>query len=673
MQEISALILRCDDLLKRRQAMNFKTRFRTAILIILSIFCMSILCSCGDGEKEIQTKSSDTLQSISSSTDPSGDNGNAKEQKMLESIDELLHSDEFMFVRQRANTVETEKEKKDLIEKTEGIFQEWQKKGFIQEYCFNEKMSQFEFRFTECLPFIMHIGALEEGILGSGSDESKVSESNIESSESDTQINVKNDDMLIVTAFDETDESYSTGIKALEGQYKNSNQDGRCDVIYNAKINDFKKFGDYGTVVVMGHGGIDQDNDLLISTGEKYTTLFGAYHILKDIMTEEAYYEVDTEDYTISLNSSFFDDHYPEGSLEGTVIYWASCHGYENDSLANVFFDAGAEAFIGFDNTVSVFYSDCMLNSVMEWWFSGLSLQDALMEAEENFGTNDTCFLLRIFDKLTENEAKELNDHIPAYIKYNGSNMDITYRYQNQNADDLFELKEQLIKVARECFSNPDVTAFEVYMVGKSPEAQHYFKSVKYSDVLWIDTDIENKKIGIYRNDGIYYGPVDNGMRCSGGAWYYDFNLYYGEWKNDKPNGKGCFLIDDTYLIQADFIDGIITNGNAQFNYKDGTKLTINDGKTSVTKTGPDWVDISIDNGKFVEAVPQNERQKEAMAKTKPETLVLAFYENGSFMITYNFSKKHENTTRVDGLELMNRLLYQKLHEKRPELFGEDQ
>ncbi|MBR0092594.1 MAG: tetratricopeptide repeat protein [Lachnospiraceae bacterium] len=131
------------------------------------------------------------------------------------------------------------------------------------------------------------------------------------------------------------------------------------------------------------------------------------------------------------------------------------------------------------------------------------------------------------------------------------------YIVQANDAIETAKAQEELLKQVYEIMSSENY--LEMVAIDGSDEADAVMESMKTDFIIYApdgaDESYTGKVSGLYKiyRDGeyrgyyFYYGDVVNGIRDGYGVscWLSDkgyevvFETYEGEWKNDKPNGKG--------------------------------------------------------------------------------------------------------------------------------------
>jgi len=91
------------------------------------------------------------------------------------------------------------------------------------------------------------------------------------------------------------------------------------------------------------------------------------------------------------------------GRFPGTLVLAMFCNGVRSTSLANAFTDRGAAAFIGWDNLVTLPFTDMVIKSLVKLLLEGSSLGTSFQEVNRTLGSDPfTGAKLGIFP---ENEA----------------------------------------------------------------------------------------------------------------------------------------------------------------------------------------------------------------------------------------------------------------------------
>ena len=99
-----------------------------------------------------------------------------------------------------------------------------------------------------------------------------------------------------------------------------------------------------------------------------------------------------------AVSSDFFEYHYGGNSLSGSFIFSESCEFMGNGAtgvtteFADAFIDSGAEAVVGFYNSVSAEYSREFMVFYIDELLNGKNASHAFNNACEMFGKNDSNY-----------------------------------------------------------------------------------------------------------------------------------------------------------------------------------------------------------------------------------------------------------------------------------------
>lgn len=99
------------------------------------------------------------------------------------------------------------------------------------------------------------------------------------------------------------------------------------------------------------------------------------------------------------LLPSFFTANYPFGQLEGTIVFSETCDflGFEpyiDFSLSEALLNAGADAVVGYVNTVYTIYSRNLVWATVNQLIMGRTIQESLQYAISVYGTDDVSWYL---------------------------------------------------------------------------------------------------------------------------------------------------------------------------------------------------------------------------------------------------------------------------------------
>ena len=95
------------------------------------------------------------------------------------------------------------------------------------------------------------------------------------------------------------------------------------------------------------------------------------------------------EQATLFVSAYFFSKYYSRTDLNGTLIYFTSCHSMDDGKLAETLLWCGAEAVLGYEKTVSFSYGHDMALTVMESLGQGKNLADSVQTAYDKHGKKD--------------------------------------------------------------------------------------------------------------------------------------------------------------------------------------------------------------------------------------------------------------------------------------------
>lgn len=170
---------------------------------------------------------------------------------------------------------------------------------------------------------------------------------------------------------------------------------------YDVTVEHFKKFSQYGVVVISSHGGLN-GNDPVIYTGEEATTdkqktyqkdinakrLMISHKIT--ILVEDGgflWFDSKEKKKVFKIAPSFIT-HY-NSNLPNTLVYMSICQGVATDGLANAFIASGAGAFLGFTDIVDASYAYNTGKTFFQSMIAGKTVKDALKDATDAHGLND--------------------------------------------------------------------------------------------------------------------------------------------------------------------------------------------------------------------------------------------------------------------------------------------
>ncbi|MBQ9942245.1 MAG: zinc ribbon domain-containing protein, partial [Christensenellaceae bacterium] len=170
-------------------------------------------------------------------------------------------------------------------------------------------------------------------------------------------------------------------------------------IIEEVTVDDYRTFEEYDYILSYAHGKMYRDGAIFaldeVCTPEKDAAykkdLLEDHDVIKIVSGGKIFY---------GIKSSFFEEEYPAGSLQGKTIFLTSCQLFGRDALfdksidtryGDVFIKASADAVIGFHNSVLRIYAaklaDCFLHKVLE---EGYSPAHALSYAKRIVGADDS-------------------------------------------------------------------------------------------------------------------------------------------------------------------------------------------------------------------------------------------------------------------------------------------
>lgn len=159
-----------------------------------------------------------------------------------------------------------------------------------------------------------------------------------------------------------------------------------------------KSFGSNQVVFWNGHGGYGPIVKSFLATGEAFDWNAWWFDLgyFGDCVADRVINRGTEHQAELACVTSKFIDHYC-GDLSNDLIILASCHSGQNDKLANAFLNKGAEAILGFTDTVYTGYCQNLsmftlayMAEIDEASERYRTLSEALELAEEDFGENDT-------------------------------------------------------------------------------------------------------------------------------------------------------------------------------------------------------------------------------------------------------------------------------------------
>ncbi len=178
---------------------------------------------------------------------------------------------------------------------------------------------------------------------------------------------------------------YSDNKAAWDKNYLSTEIDDECTV------DDFKTgLCGYDIVVIEEHGNFNYAGTTMVCTLEEVKDI-SRY---KDDLKNKYIATIRTSDgkNCYWIYPSFFEHYYGNNKLENTIIWLGCCHGYQNSDLVNAFESCGAEAVIGFTESVYTAYDYLMHTGFVYSLMWGDNVADALYFSKELFRHSDNEF-----------------------------------------------------------------------------------------------------------------------------------------------------------------------------------------------------------------------------------------------------------------------------------------
>ncbi len=172
-------------------------------------------------------------------------------------------------------------------------------------------------------------------------------------------IDVESNRVLVFDAFNDEFEPFDEGL-AIRDLYQASTCPlFEVDYLANglADVNAVLRFTDYGTIVLVTHGAVDGDGEVVFLTRQPVTVQgvmsADVYLLLQELTVMSGVFAVRPE----------FVRNLP-GFFENSIVYAGSCNSSRNPTLADAFLDRGAESFFGFDEVVHSDFAEGAANQL---------------------------------------------------------------------------------------------------------------------------------------------------------------------------------------------------------------------------------------------------------------------------------------------------------------------
>lgn len=128
------------------------------------------------------------------------------------------------------------------------------------------------------------------------------------------------------------------------------------------------------------------------------------------------------------IKPSFFEKYYGNNKLNDSIIWIGSCHGYQYDDLAKTFENCGADAVIGYNESVLTDYDYALHNSFVYSLMHGDTVAESLKFSKGYWKSSDKEWYYAIdssnknFFNLIKNYDITLHKSAEAKVNFNGLN-----------------------------------------------------------------------------------------------------------------------------------------------------------------------------------------------------------------------------------------------------------
>ncbi|MDR3314617.1 MAG: VWA domain-containing protein [Oscillospiraceae bacterium] len=169
-----------------------------------------------------------------------------------------------------------------------------------------------------------------------------------------------------------------------------------------------KNFTENQVILWEGHGGYNSKTHSTLVTGSEFDEMKylwdPIYYAMRLDLTSD-YLDgriIGSGDNHLTVTSKFFDKYL--SSMKGSLVYLTACHSGQDSVLANSFLNQGAEAVIGFTDTVGCEYS----GHIMRSFFDNLitisnskynTLREALKLTTDRYGANDAVYSINVLNE----------------------------------------------------------------------------------------------------------------------------------------------------------------------------------------------------------------------------------------------------------------------------------
>ncbi len=282
-------------------------------------------------------------------------------------------------------------------------------------------------------------------------------------------------------------------------------------------------------------------------------------------------------------------------SLDGSIIFLDACHTAEDDRLADAFFDKGAIAALGFDDTVSVSYASRFMHGVLERFCTADDttgeypmLSDAVEGARGEFGDADPSFGAR---PILSGTAEGLSAHIVSDVEvelpsvsYPSDTIELPYTWEYGDVASLYAeaLWNGTYGYVAFCDLNEDGTPEMLASSsndGESNRSGLYY--ARNADLYTIAPDGAPVIVGNVRGmDHISWSSSYKALRQSWGGsgsvqyMTYEFNDFTLTERTYSTNDDSSYQLGDYTFLESTFA----TNWAGSYDYESGSETVITRG-----------------------------------------------------------------------------------------------
>ena len=353
-------------------------------------------------------------------------------------------------------------------------------------------------------------------------------------------------------------------------------------------------FGRDGIYFWMGHGGFAARVGSCLCTSELADTSRMQY--------DEDYYEMFTsnelvicggEAQRIGICAGYVRNHLD--SLDGSIIFLEACHSAEDDRLADAFFDRGAIAVLGFDDTVSVYYASRFMHGVLERFCTADDttgeypmLSDAVEGARDEFGDVDPHFGARPIlsgtsEGLSAHIVSDVEVELPS-VSYPSDTIELPYTWEHDDVASLYAeaLQNGTYGYVAFCDLNDDGIPEMLASPGSDGDSNRsglYY--ARNADLYTIAPDGAPVVIGnVNGMDHISWSSSYKTLRQSWGGsgsvqyMTYEFNDFTLTERTYSMNDDSSYQLGDYTFLESTFT----TNWAGSYDYESGSETVITRG-----------------------------------------------------------------------------------------------